>query len=359
MSPDVPRPDMTPPAAPRSFEIRALATRDSLAKLTDMLNRAYAPLAARGTSLGTAIQDEATTRERILSGQTFVAVHGRDLIGTVTVCSPLEVIPGSPASEVAQYLENHCCRFHQFAVDRAWQGHGMARALLRETETWARERGYRAMATDMAEGATELCAFYRHMGYQAVDTYQWPGKTYRSQIFRKDLDQSRLRGPLLNLARHHGWATARVWAALQSLDDDAFNRALGASGFSLRSILSEGLALERGLWWPRIAAVAGAASWDGPPAAPERALLGQLLQESASAWAPLVEACPHDRLHDQLRFERQEGEPEMLSFVAALLHVLDRAAHGRGQACAALAILGQPVPNLDLTLMLSDEAQSP
>lgn len=340
-----------PPIA--EIEIRALAARDSLAQLTQLLHRAYAPLAALGMNLTAATQDVDATRERTLSGQTFVAQAGRDLVGTVTVCTPTEVAPGSLADQIPLYKDSHCCRFHQFAVDPAWKGRGLARLLLRQAEDWATERGYLALAVDMAEGATELCAFYRHMGYRPVEHVQWAGKSYRSLLFRKDLHQSPLRAPLLTMARYHRWATERLLTALQGLTDDEYQE-LRISGFaSIHATLTHLLAAEREVWWPRLS---------GTPAAsesvvdPDRLALAQRLGNAAAAWVDLIDAWPQDRLHGQLRFAQRPGEPEMLSVAEALLHVFNHATHHRGQVCAAFAALGRPVPALEVVVMLHEEA---
>ncbi len=49
----------------RGVEIRRLAARDSVDALTELLHRAYAPLAAHGTHFAEALQDAATTQRRI------------------------------------------------------------------------------------------------------------------------------------------------------------------------------------------------------------------------------------------------------------------------------------------------------
>ncbi|MBA4177323.1 MAG: hypothetical protein C0505_12320 [Leptothrix sp. (in: Bacteria)] len=345
------------PASPDlpEFEIRALATRDSLAQLTSLLHRAYAPLAARGLNINAATQDEARTRERTLSGQTFVALRGRELVGSVTVCSPPETQPGTLTDLFPQYLERSCCRFHQFAVDPDYTGRGLASLLLRQAEEWALARGYRAMAVDMAEGATELSAFYRHMGYRVVAFAQIPGKTYRSQVFRKDLHPSPLRAPLLTMARHHRWATDRLLDALATLSDDERDVAPGLGQASVREVLASLLACERGLWWERIAGAVPVPAVPGD-AAPGREPLARQLREVAAAWHGLIDAWPEERLHGQLRHRKGVLEREMLSQAEALLQVFGHAGHCRGLLGARLSALGRPVPALDLIDMLKQEA---
>lgn len=347
------------PPQSATFEVRALAMRDSNAQLTQLMHRAYQALAARGMNLTAATQTEAETRARTLSGQTFVALLDGELVGTVTVCSPMDIVPGSLADSVPHYKDSGVSRFHQYAVDPRCQGKGLGRLLLRQAEDWATTRGYLALATDMAEGATELCAFYRHMGYRPIDHVQWPGKTYRSVLFRKDLQQSSLRAPLLLMARHHLWATRRVLLAVEALDDAEYGLPQAPGLGDIHGTLSRWLASEREVWWPRLSATALVSDPAATPAETDRRVLASRLHDAAAAWIDLIEAWPQDRLHGQLRFEQGPGEPDMLSMAEALLHMFDHASHQRGRICAAFMGLGRPVPPLDVVAMLHEEAQRP
>ena len=347
-----------PAPAPEPFEIRALATRDSLAQLTDMLHRAYAPLAAQGMNLSAATQTEDRTRERTLSGQTYVALRGRELVGTITVGSPLEVVTGSRGDGVAQYREGNCCRFHQFAIDPSVRNQGLAQALLRMAEEWALAQGYVAMATDMADGATELTGFYRHMGYRAVAQHQWPDKHYLSKVYRKDLHQSPLRAPLLSLARHHGWSTTRLLGAVALLSEADYRRPPSAGAASVHLRLNHLLGHERDLWWQRMGPAYSQAALPAAEVEPDRQLLAQQLEETAVGWQGLIDSWSTEKLNGHLRYEPLPGEPEILSLAEAVLHVFNCAAHQRGQVCAALTAAGHQAPDLDLVLMLHQGAAS-
>ena len=82
------------------IELRRLAARDSLDAITELMHRAYAPLAARGMNFTAATQSVATTQQRIAEGQCFVAEHRGRIVGTVTVCGPydLQSAPWAAAS---------------------------------------------------------------------------------------------------------------------------------------------------------------------------------------------------------------------------------------------------------------------
>ena len=49
-------------------------------------------------------------------------------------------------------------------------------------------------------------------------------------------------------------------------------------------------------------------------------------------------------------------DPAVLPFAAALAHVFNHGTHHRGQVTAALTAMGRPCPELDLALMLVQEA---
>lgn len=54
--------------------IQPIQPTDSLAELTSLLHRAYAPLAARGLHFLAANQDEARTGRRISRGECYLAI---------------------------------------------------------------------------------------------------------------------------------------------------------------------------------------------------------------------------------------------------------------------------------------------
>jgi GNAT superfamily N-acetyltransferase len=118
-----------------NITIRPLAARDSFQALSDLLHRAYAPLADQGLNFTAATQAAATTRKRAAEGQCFVAVAGRELVGTVTVCGPYDVETAPWTAEVPWFRERDTAHFHQFAVDPAYQGRGWAAAWCRSAKT--------------------------------------------------------------------------------------------------------------------------------------------------------------------------------------------------------------------------------
>ena len=84
-----------------------------------------------------------------------------------------------------------------------------------------------AQPLDVAEPAVELRALHRSLGYVDVSTVQWDGKSYRSVVMEKPLDQSPLREHLRTLARYNRWATRELFVHVDALPDAAYRRDVG------------------------------------------------------------------------------------------------------------------------------------
>jgi GNAT superfamily N-acetyltransferase len=164
--------------------IRHLLPRDSIAELTRLLHRAYAPLGAMGLNYTAVDQTDEVTAKRIAGGQCFVADSDGAIVGTIVVQ------PTYATNDCAYFTRQGVAAVHQFGVEPSAQGQGVGRALLAACETWATERGYRELAMDTAEPATHLVALYNGLGYWPVDGVQWPGKVYRSVVLSKMLGSS-------------------------------------------------------------------------------------------------------------------------------------------------------------------------
>ena len=339
--------------------VRPLAARDSLAALTLLLRRAYAPLAAQGMNFTAATQSAEHTRKRAAEGQCFVAEGGGPgggvIVGTATVCGPYEVESAPWTAEVPWFRDRDTAHFHQFAVDPKMQGQGVGQRLVAACEDWARKNGYRRMALDTAEPATALRALYRRMGYGDVGQVQWQGKHYRSVIMQKSIDSSPLREHLQTLARYNLWATKRLCTQLAVLPNADYRRDAGMFFKSIHGTLNHLLVGEHLLWFARFAEGSSRVTALDMEAEPERHRLQERLQEGALAWLPLIEVWPEGRLLGMLDYRRIGGQPVSLPFAATLAHVFNHGTHHRGQITAALTAMGQACPELDMVTMLQEE----
>ena len=164
--------------------IRKLRDSDSLVDLTNLIHRAYAPLASRGFNYTGVDQPVEETAKRISRGQCAVAEIDGTIVGTITVIRPRF------DRATRGYCEPHVASVHQFAVEPKLQGNGIGLALMSWAESWARDQGYRHLAVDTAESAHHLIAYYAKRGYGFVEFAQWPGKQYRSIICSKKLEHA-------------------------------------------------------------------------------------------------------------------------------------------------------------------------
>jgi len=164
------------------LRIRRLEAGDSLAELTALLHRAYATLGAMGFNYTAVDQNVATTRERIGSGECYLAFIGQRTVGTLLL---------GPVAEIQLSCEWYCrpgvWTIGRFGVDPDLRGQGIGSELLAFAERRAESLGAAEAALDTAEGAEHLLEFYGKRGYRRVGHVQWEGKNYRSVVLSKAL----------------------------------------------------------------------------------------------------------------------------------------------------------------------------
>lgn len=130
------------PSVPANLIIRPFHPDDDWAELTDLLHRAYAPLAARGLRFHACSQDESVTRERAREGECYLALIGGKLIGTVTA------LPAGRESKSSWYQRSDTASMGQLAVDPGHQGRRIGAALMDRAEKRAIEWGAQWIAID-------------------------------------------------------------------------------------------------------------------------------------------------------------------------------------------------------------------
>src|SRR5947209_9081328 len=104
-------------------EIRLLEEDDSIAELTQLLHRAYRPLAEQGMRYVASWQDDEITRKRIAGGECYLALAGDRLAGTILFYDA-ERTEGCP-----WYDRPDVASFHQFAVEPDLQRAGIGARL--------------------------------------------------------------------------------------------------------------------------------------------------------------------------------------------------------------------------------------
>ena len=161
--------------------IRPLAASDSITELTDLLHRAYAPLAAMGLRFWATHQSEDATRLRISQGTCLVAVMDHTICGTILFKDAGQT-RGCP-----WYDQDDIASIAQFAVEPRLQSKGLGAQLMARAEDLAIAAGARELALDTAEPATHLVAWYTRLGYRFIEHAQWQHTNYRSVVLSKRL----------------------------------------------------------------------------------------------------------------------------------------------------------------------------
>src|ERR1043165_6078293 len=117
-----------------SVHIRQWHDGDNISSLTDLLHRAYKPLADMNLHFLATHQDDTITKERISKGTCFLAEIDGEVVGTVTFYSP-EKMGGTP-----WYEKERVAKFGQFAIEPEYQKQGIGSLLMDYIEEETRRR---------------------------------------------------------------------------------------------------------------------------------------------------------------------------------------------------------------------------
>lgn len=170
------------PAPPGRLAFRR-ATEDDLLALTELLHRAYAPLAARNLQFVATHQAPDVTRSRLNRGEGWVGELRGSVVATVTLIPP--AVPGGGAPWFAR---PGIAKFAQLAVDPDHKGQRLGVELMDFVERRAMEFGADEIALDTAVPATDLRDMYRARGYRHVAYCDYrPDVNYPSVVMSKDL----------------------------------------------------------------------------------------------------------------------------------------------------------------------------
>lgn len=163
------------------IEIRLLQEDDSIPALTQLLRRAYQPLADRGWRFVATWQDDELTRKRAMEGECYLLFLDGNMVGTITVRGP------NRDSDAEYYRRDGVWSFGMFGVEPHLKGQGLGSRMMEHVEQRAKELGAREMALDTAVPAEHLIRYYESHGYRIVDRVQWSMTNFPSVIMAKDL----------------------------------------------------------------------------------------------------------------------------------------------------------------------------
>jgi GNAT superfamily N-acetyltransferase len=170
-----------PSQTDQSITYRFLRPADDISAITELLHRAYAPLAAQNLHFVASHQSPEVTRQRASKGHTLVALLDGCIVGTITLADAA-LTRGCPF-----YDRPDVASFGQFGVEPAIQRLGIGTRLLSLAEALAMELGVHELALDTAETAVDLIRFYSAKGYRFVEFHTWAEVNYRSVVMAKRL----------------------------------------------------------------------------------------------------------------------------------------------------------------------------
>lgn len=176
--------DLTPFKAKDLIQIKydAQLMADQLGPaITDLVHRAYAPLAAKGMRYLASHQPVEKTLERLSEGESYIYFLGVRPIATITL------VPTKKEDDCPYYTKPGVFFFQQFAVTPEWQGQGLGLQMMDFIEARAKEMGAKELALDTSEKADHLIKMYEARGYQFVEHMQWDVTNYRSVVLSKNL----------------------------------------------------------------------------------------------------------------------------------------------------------------------------
>lgn len=150
-----------------------------LDELTELLHRAYAPLAEQGQKFLATHQTSDVTLKRLSRGEGWLVYLNTDLIGTVALR------PSDPNSICEFYRRPDVWIWGQFAIEPSQQGKNYGKAVMEFVEQRARDLGALELALDTSENATHLIGMYERWGYRFIQYQQWDVTNYRSVVMSK------------------------------------------------------------------------------------------------------------------------------------------------------------------------------
>jgi uncharacterized damage-inducible protein DinB len=160
----------------------------------------------------------------------------------------------------------------------------------------------------------------------------------------------------VQLARYNVWATEQLLSAIEPVNEFDYRRDLRLFFKSIHGTLNHLLVGEHMIWQRRFSRGESPTLDLAMEVEPERDRLAQALKGGAKVWEPLIASWPADRFDGKLDYITTRGRAMSLPFATTLAHVFNHGTHHRGQISAALTLLGQPAPELDLVVFLQQTA---
>ena len=163
------------------------------------------------------------------------------------------------------------------------------------------------------------------------------------------------KGPLLQMARYHAWATERLLTSIATIPDKFYGQSCGLFFGSIHGTLNHLLLTDSEIWHPRFSQNRVASLPLDAELESDRADLASRLIAATARWSQYVASLDEPALAGELHFTMTTGQARVLPMSGALLHVFNHATHHRGQITAAISMLGFQYQPLDLPFLIFSE----
>jgi uncharacterized damage-inducible protein DinB len=160
-----------------------------------------------------------------------------------------------------------------------------------------------------------------------------------------------LRQHLRLMAGYHLWATQRLLAEVDRVDDPDYRADRGLFFGSIHGTLNHLLVVER-LWRGRLEGAASTVRSLDEELLADRGALRDALLADTGHWRGHVDAMRDDEIAGDLAYRNLQGEAFDIPRASCVLHIVNHAVHHRGQISAALTGLGANAPVMDLPYYL-------
>ena len=153
------------------------------------------------------------------------------------------------------------------------------------------------------------------------------------------------------MAQYHHWAFERLYAEIESIDEDEYRRDAGLYFGSIHDTLNHLLLVDH-VWHGRLVQQPFATSSLRDTVECERVALRDRLLARGAVWIDYLAALDDTALAGAASFNKIDGSPATLPRASCVLHVFNHGTHHRGQISAVLTRLGASAPEMDLPYFL-------
>ncbi|HEX4507279.1 MAG TPA: DinB family protein, partial [Alphaproteobacteria bacterium] len=124
---------------------------------------------------------------------------------------------------------------------------------------------------------------------------------------------------LAQMARYHGWATARLLSSIEPLPEEIYRQPCGLFFQSIHGTLNHLPLTDSEIWYPRFSGGRSASLPLDAELESDWAVLASRLIKAASQWSDYVDGLSETALADDLHFTMTTGQKRALPMPAALL----------------------------------------